>query len=77
MAQLNRTRVASPAEQHRHQLVVPSHQRLIGVHVDHVDREHVLLPESLQRQQHVITKMAIGARVQSEMNQGLVRLEEK
>ena len=60
--------VAARRRQHRHEDVVARFKRRVGVHVDDLQREAMLLLQRGDRSDHVIAQMTVGAAVEDEMD---------
>lgn len=58
------------SKQHRNQLVILRDQGLVCIDIHYLNGKSEFVPERLQGNEHVVTKVAIATGVENEMNQG-------
>jgi hypothetical protein len=76
MANLDWPAAVFDTDQYRHQFVIPCNQRLIRVDIDNVNRKRITSLPRLQRMQHVVTQMAVGAGIEQKVNHNeLVKID--
>lgn len=66
MAEFMAGAIGAYADQHRHQFIVGAQQHFVGIDIDDVDLHADGLRHSLQRVQHVVAQVAVGAGVENE-----------